>query len=155
MRAPNFLKTAKHVHPRVRTEAEYRQLQAVFLQRQRAAYAHLADLQVHPAPASAEAFISDGKLLVECECGNCPAVAPGWGAAPECDVERDRLALALCFECGAVFEAIVLPADLDAIAAALLVRPKLSDRYWSPDVSVEALRQGNLAAGLPARLEDR
>lgn len=81
------------------------------------------------------ALISGGKWLVRCVCGNAPSVAPEWR-------------LALCFECGAVYEDLVLPDAQPDITAALLERPSPSQRHWTPGETADDLRAENRRNGV-------
>ena len=132
---PTVIKTPCHVHPGVQTEADYRARQAEYLARMRQMYAHLGDVVVHAAPAPAEVFVSGGKWVVECPCGNCPSVHPDWR-------------LALCFECGAVYEDVEVPLATRAIELCLVARQSLAARYWNPALSTLDLLATNAAIGL-------
>lgn len=132
---PSFLMTARHVHPRVNTEADYRARQAEALAALARAYPNLPWQGARVVAELPSAFVSGGRWLVECSCGNCPALAPEWGG------------LALCYECGAVYEGVAQPVDAEEIERLLVARKHPSMRYWNPTQAVETLRADN------ARLE--
>jgi hypothetical protein len=143
MLTPPFLMTAKHAHPNVRSEQDYRQQHRVAIAKLQQAYPNLPMRGVWESPDVPQPFVSGGRWVVECTtpgCGNCPMVAPGWGA--------EGLALACCYECGATYERIVMPAEADDIERLLVRRMQPGLRYWNPEVSLEHLRTHNGALGL-------
>lgn len=135
------LKTPRHVHPGVRTEADYRALQARYIAEHNRAFLDSPWPAPHVVEDHPPVWVSGGKVLVECPCGNCPSVSLEWGG------------LGLCFECGAVYEGLAAPAEFAAIERALMARPRLTDRYWTPGVAAGTLRDQNVAAGLPEEAE--
>lgn len=140
---PPFLMTAKHAHPNVRSEQDYRTRQREAIDQARRYYPNLPWRDPWVSADTPAVFISGGRLVIECTttgCGNCPMVAPEWGA--------EGLALALCYECGAVYERIELPADLPQIEALLTVRSVLAHRYWNPMLSLAHLAAENAANGV-------
>jgi hypothetical protein len=58
--------------------------------------------------------------------------------------------LACCLECGAVYEGstLLLPADLAAIVAALVVRPDAATRAWIAPQTAGDLLAENTARGI-------
>jgi hypothetical protein len=83
-------------------------------------------------------FVAGGRWQLRCttpECGNCPAVQPEWG-------------LALCWDCGAIYEGLSVP-DAEAIERVLL-RRLMVHRNWMPPETVADLERENLAHGLEA-----
>jgi hypothetical protein len=80
-------------------------------------------------------YVSHGRWVLDCPCGNGCAVDPYWG-------------IALCFECGAQFSAIPIPPMIADIEQLLGVRP-MSQRNWFPHESVDALVRENVKHNLP------
>lgn len=76
----------------------------------------LAQLTGHGLSPDAPAFVSDGRWVVQCVCGNCPSASPEWG-------------LAICGECGLTIEP-TFPKDWERAEAALLARPHPSLRHY-------------------------
>lgn len=132
---PTALKTPRHVHPGVSSASDYRQRQAEAIRTGRSLYPALPWREPWVCVARPVVFVSGGKWLVECACGNCPSVAPEWDG------------LACCYECGAVYEGLAMPAEADAIEQALVRRPTLAARYWNPAMSVADLLAANAAMG--------
>jgi hypothetical protein len=129
---PDFLLTAKHVHPNVNSAEDYRQRQWETIQRLMAAYPNIPHQGVHLASTKPEAFVSGGRWLVECdECGNCPVIEPEWGG------------IARCYECGAVYEGIELPVEAPEIVKLLILRNHPAYRYWNPHQTLDQLREEN------------
>jgi len=142
MLLPTFIETARHAHPNVRTAQDYRARQRESIGRARRNYPNLPWRDPWVSSDIPIAFVSGGRLVVECTtagCGNGPMVAPGWGV--------DGLALACCYECGAVYERIVMPPDFGEIEAALVQRPGLAARYWNPTIPVRDLQSANVSIG--------
>ena len=95
------------------------------------------------------AYVSDGRWVCQCACGNCPSVDPDWR-------------LAVCFTCGAILRPLV-PPDVEAAEAALLARPHPNLRHYFPGrkeaqkwglrvrVRARDLERENVDHGLPAR----
>ena len=67
-----------------------------------------------------QAVVNWGRWVVECPCGNCPSASDEWN-------------LALCFECGAIYNAVSFPDHRDEISRALMTRPRMEDRCWRPE----------------------
>lgn len=133
---PPTIMTPRHVHG-VRTAAEYRERQAAAIASWRQHYPSLPwrtpwRYDGEPPPV----FVSGGKWLIECACGNCPSVAPEWGG------------LACCFECGAIYEGCVMPEHAAEIARALAKRPRLIQRYWRPGLTIDDLQRENALLGV-------
>lgn len=133
---PNFIKEPPHVHPGVATPEQYRQKQRMVIRHNAQALPGLPWREPWLCLDRPPVFISGGKWVIECSCGNCPSVSLAWGG------------LALCFECGAVYEGLPLPEQAALIAALLAARPRLMDRYWNPHVSVSDLQDQNAVLGL-------
>lgn len=100
--------------------------------------------------------VSDGRWLVDCDCGNGCFAHPGDGttAWPR--------AVAACTECGRVYVP-KFPSGWKTATDALLARPDVRTRHWFPDEG-DATKRGiakgertadlereNRAHGLPAR----
>lgn len=112
----------------VATELEYRQSHA------RA----LIDLGIpmsistdQPAP-----YVEGWKWVVTCttiSCSNRPMF--GWG-------------IACCYDCGFVYEGLVLPDDAAEIERLLEQRPKLSQRSWLLTETLDDLIAQNLSIGV-------
>lgn len=119
----------------VTSAAEYRALAARHLAR-----AGLVGA-LHDDPAPLPAFVSAGRWLVMCPCGNGPSAHPGGAEGwPE--------PVAVCFECGAVYRPVFPPLRA-AAEEVLLARPHFSHRHWFPDPASAGRR------GLrPERVED-
>lgn len=126
--------TPLHVHG-ARSAADYRAKQKLYIAAARASMPALNWRDPWPATERPDVLIAAGKWLVPCACGNFPSVHPGWR-------------LACCFECGAVYEDLVIPADAVAIAAVLVRRPRIQERGWIAPQTVDHLRAENVAHGL-------
>jgi hypothetical protein len=63
-------------------------------------------------------------------------LAPEWGG------------LALCYECGAVYEGVEMPEIAQEIERLLVVRTSYAVRYWSPHISLEHLMEENKMMGV-------
>ena len=157
--APPFLLGPHHLHARVRTVADYRARQAQHLAGVRAAHSNLSIREpwvysescaacggnvddgacvvcaapVEPTPA---VFVAGGMWQLRCGCGNCPLVSVDWRVA-------------LCYECGACYEDLAIPAEAAAIETVLILRPKAGNRNWLPGETLDTLRAENRAHGLP------
>lgn len=83
--------------------------------------------RVHAVAAPVEAYVSDGRWVVQCACGNGPSAHPEWR-------------LAVCFLCGAILEA-VFPPNWRTGEAILLAREAPTRRHWFPHERV-ARRHG-------------
>lgn len=126
--------TPLHVHG-ARSEAEYRQQQRDHLMRLQTARPALGFGDPWLVEAPAEALVSGGKWIVRCACGNGPSASPAWQ-------------LALCFECGAVFEGVTFPEDAADVELALLARPQLRNRHWAAPETVADLIAENVQHGV-------
>lgn len=140
-RWPQTIMAPLHVHG-VRTEAEYRQQQRDKLAQAR----HFHPQFEWPDPWESKevptVFVAGGKWLVKCDCGNYPSVHPDWR-------------LALCFECGAIYEGLTMPDNAEDIEAVLVERPHPANRAWLPSETVNDLIAQNVEHGVtvPARLQ--
>jgi hypothetical protein len=85
------------------------------------------------------AYVSGGAWVVKCGCGNSPRVEPAW-------------ALAVCFECGAEYEA-VMPDDWEEGEKALLARD-LKHRHWFPVAGMRPDHKGENARDLERENRD-
>lgn len=133
--ARDYLLTATDQHG-VQTPEAYHQKQVEYLARARpplAAWANLDPVVV---------LISGGAWVLRCSCGNAPAVHPAWRVAR-------------CFECGAVYEGLEIPADAAALEDTLVQRPT-KYRHWDParGETVASLKIENKQAGLPHGKDD-
>lgn len=131
---PTTLMTPLHVHG-VRTEADYRALQSQFIARGRQVRPALQWRDPWVCADQPDVFVAGGKWLVACACGNAPSVSPEWR-------------LALCFECGAIYEGVTMPPDAAAIEAVLSRRPHPINRAWRRPETVEDLQRENAAHGV-------
>ena len=106
-------------------------------------------VEVYESNLRPTAYVSDGRWVCDCSCGNSPSVEPDWH-------------LAVCSTCGAILRPLV-PPDVAAAEAALLARPHPNLRHYFPG-SKEARKWGlrvrerapdlereNVEHGLPAR----
>lgn len=90
----------------------------------------------------ARARVNHNRLIADCpDCGGAEFV---W---------RDGPLVMLCLAClnagiGHVWRPVALPADIDAIEAALLARPLPDTRHWSPDESAADLLRENAENGV-------
>lgn len=127
--------TPLHIH-NVRTPDEYRRAQLETLMSLKRSHPSLfAGISVFLSLAKPTVFVSGGKWVVRCLCGNAPSVDPEWR-------------MALCFECGAQYEGLDIPEEHREIAALLLRRPNVSNRHWSPPETVADLEAENRAHGV-------
>lgn len=100
--------------------------------------AHLDTVGLDPRPWTGEApyvFVSEGRAVINCECGNGPQVSREW-------------CLAVCFACGYVYRAFKFPVGWSDIDMLMSVRPR---RYQNVEIgdSIEALSEENRARLLP------
>lgn len=113
----------------VRSEAEYRLRAKSFLLR------HGLQPILVERTERPEAYVSDSRWVIDCDCGNGPSASPEWG-------------IAICLECGAVYRP-TFPEDLGDVEAALLARPSPRNRHWHPERETAAdLRHENRAHGI-------
>lgn len=94
----------------------YREHARVFL-----AKAGMVDV-LHEVAERPAAFVSDGRWVCGCACGNGPSAHPEWG-------------LAICLECGAVLRPR-FPRDWRVVETVLLERPEPHQRHHFPDDEV-------------------
>jgi hypothetical protein len=138
MFGPPMLLTAKMAMVGVRSKADYFAQQKAEIDRRRKMLPNYPWnnpwVYVGPLPA---VFVSNGKWLIECPCANCPMLEPEWDG------------LALCYDCGAIYEGLALPPDAAEIEAILIKRPKLGQRYWAPGQSLDTLIAINTELGIP------
>lgn len=73
---------------------------------------------VAPSGLTLDAYVSDGRWVVQCPCGNGPSAHPEWK-------------IAACVECGAV-HGVRVPRDWRRGEAALLGREHPHQRHWFP-----------------------
>lgn len=128
------LMTPLHVHG-VRTPEEYRALQRSAIANGKTARPGLNWKEPWPSDRGRSAFVSGGKWIVICDCGNGPSADPEWR-------------LALCLECGAVYEDVALPDDRAEIERLLLERAQVSNRHWHRAETVSDLARDNAAHGV-------
>lgn len=115
--------TARDMHA-VTDAAEYARKQRKAIARAAKAGVRVA---VHDSPAPVVAYVNANRWVVDCECGAGNATDPAWG-------------IARCFACGATHTTVVFPDDAAAIAAALVERPHVGNRHWTPGETVAGLR---------------
>lgn len=135
----DFLLTAKHVTPHVRTEEDFRRQQLAIIKKNMAAYRHLPWRLPWRSPDQPLVRVDGGRWMVTCTtegCFNGLVVAPDWNG------------LALCAECGAIYEGLQMPPEAADIERLLIKRRRLSDRFWLPGGTVEQLAAENRAAGI-------
>lgn len=131
---PNVIMSPLHVHG-ARTEREYEALQRRMIANGRIAHHALNWRDPWESEDQPPVFISGGKWLVRCECGNAPSVHPEW-------------LVSRCFECGAIYRGLALPVNADRIEAVLALRPRPSNRAWSGSETVEDLVVENVLHGV-------
>jgi hypothetical protein len=107
------------------TPDEYRS----FIRARRAAEGVPPALRVAPDPLPA--FVSEGRWVVECPCGNGPSAHPEW-------------LLALCYFCGTEYS-VTMPPDWRDVETELLKRPYPHQRNFLPDVELGVARKLGLA----------
>ena len=79
------------------------------------------------APTNPAPYITTGKWVVACPCGDYPMASPAWNEAR-------------CFACGAIYQKLKWPRKREAIEAALVARPQALARRWTPGMSIEEVR---------------
>ena len=126
---PTTITGPLHAHG-VRTPEEYLAKQRQHLQELRIARSAQGFRDPWIAIARPAAFISGGRWVLMCACGNAPSVDPDW-------------LLAACFECGAIYHAFELPAERTTIERLLLERPQMRNRNWRAPETVEDLAAEN------------
>lgn len=131
---PKCLLGPHHVHPGVNTERQYRLAQAKAIRDGQERYQNLEWRQPWLyLGAAPEVIVSGGRWLIRCatpECGNYPSASPEWR-------------LALCYDCGAIYEGLIFPDDIAEIERLLLLRPTLSTRNLLPTDTVAQLEREN------------
>jgi hypothetical protein len=133
MRTAAIITGPLHAHG-ARSPEEYLEKQRAHLAQLRAAYPQHGFGEPAVSALTALAWVSGGRWVVTCPCGNCPSADPEWR-------------LAACFECGAVYRGVAFPAARQRIEALLLARPHRQNRHWLPQESVAALERENHAHG--------
>jgi hypothetical protein len=128
------LLTPLHVHG-ARTADEYRALQRRVISNGKAQRPALGWREPWVVPGGREAFVSGGKWIVSCDCGNGPSADPTW-------------TIACCFECGAVYEDVSFPADAAEIERLLLARAKVGTRHWRVSETAADLARENAQHGV-------
>lgn len=78
-----------------------------------------------------EPFISGGKWVVPCPCGDYPMASVEWDEAR-------------CFACGAIYRKLKWPARQREIESALLARGRAVTRHWKPGTAPETLHAQNV-----------
>ena len=136
--APHTILGPRHIHPGVRTEADYRRTQIMYIARARAKFPNLIWRDPWVADVRPAVYITAGMWQICCAtpgCGNCPSVSSDWR-------------LACCWDCGAVYEGLDMPADAERAVEVLLCRPVVASRNWTGE-SVDDLVNENRAHGDP------
>lgn len=136
MLTPAFIMTAQDVHAHVRTEEDYRRQQRATIAGNQRSFPNLPWRSPWASLEKLQPFISAGTWMVECPCGNGVVLAPRWGKQPDAE---HVYALGCCYECGAVYEGIPMPAEKATIEAVLLRQTNLAYRYWNPRMAVADL----------------
>lgn len=89
----------------------------------------------HPY-ATVHARVDHGRWCADCpECGHGMFTHRDWR-------------IACCGECGAVYEHVTFPSQVDEIEFLLLQRPRRENHNWSPGETVATLLSENLAHGV-------
>lgn len=108
--------TPEHAHG-VATPADYRtfalNVYRSLLPRHKRGEAALRERKERPV-----AYVSDGRWVIDCECGNGPSAHPEWE-------------LAICCECGSLYRPR-FPKDREAVERVLLARPHPTRRHFFP-----------------------
>ena len=87
------------------------------------------------APLGAAVWITGGKFVVVCACGDAPMASLEWDEAR-------------CFACGAVYTRLAWPPDLAAVTQALLARPVAATRAWLLGETASDLHRQNAEHGV-------
>jgi hypothetical protein len=123
----NTIGTPEQAHG-VTSEAAYRAWALAIRKRMGVKSVPLRDVKT-----KVTAYVSHGRWVVQCGCGNCPSAhpggAPGW---PE--------PVAVCVECGAVFRP-TFAESVEDVEAVLLARPEIRTRDYYPTKEI-AQRHG-------------
>ncbi len=122
---------ADHIHTpldvhRVRSLQEYREAQLAWILQSRRGLPSSFWRDPWVATDPVTVVVDSGAWKVACvtpSCGNYPVLCPSGGVA-------------LCFNCGAVYEGVAMPADYAEIAEKLLKRP-FNLRYWTTETLEE------------------
>jgi len=145
--APRCVLGPRHLHPGVQTEEDYRRCHAEAIAKGRKKYPNLDWRDPWLTVIRPPVYVTHGMAQIRCAtpgCGNCPSVSLEWR-------------LALCWDCGAVYEGVEVPADFALAEAVLVCRPSLATRNWrvaqdggiDETEAVEDLLVQNRAAGDP------
>lgn len=132
---PDVIMTPLHIH-NAQSAADYKTKQRLYIANARRQYPALVWRDPWLALERPEVQILAGKWLVWCACGNYPSVHPEWR-------------LACCFECGAIYEDLVITAEAIEVARLLARRPSVANRGWLGE-SLDTIRAENLAHGVEA-----
>lgn len=117
-----------------RTPTEYRARQAQHIADIKVARPELAWRDPFLSSETPTPFVSGGRWVVMCGCGNAPSYDPDWR-------------LALCFECGASYERVPPPDRSDHGEAVLMARPAMTQRHWLVGETLRDLIAENIAHG--------
>ena len=129
----DLLLEAKHLHRRVRTEADYRARHLEALNRFNWEYPHLRRLSPWVTISKPPIYVTESLVQIRCAtpgCYNAPAVSIEWR-------------LALCWDCGAVYEGLEVPPKWPDVSRVLLARPDPATRNWLPGETVDGLIREN------------
>lgn len=144
---PRFLLTSEHIFRAkcadigidpISSELDLIALMRVMTANGRVQHPHLIWPDPWPTVVKPKVYINCGRWMISCAtlgCGDCPIVHPGWRAA-------------VCFECGAVYTTLDIPANADVIEAILVARPQAVNRNWVPSETVADLIRENREHGL-------
>ena len=105
------------------TAEHYRLAHEAQIQALRATYPALGVRMPWVATTKPVPYITAGKWVIICPCGDYPLASPVWNEAR-------------CFACGAIYRKLKWPRDREAIEAALVARPRALLRCWTPGISV-------------------
>lgn len=137
---PHCLLGPRHIHPGVHSEADYRRAHAEAIKQGRRKYPNLVWHDPWSATVRPPVFVAGGLVQIRCVtpgCGNCPSVSPDWRVA-------------LCWDCGAVYEQLEISAEFAAIERLLVARPEVATRNWLPGETIADLARENAEHSIAA-----
>lgn len=137
MRTPSIITGPLHAHG-ARSPEEYLLMQARHVDQLRRAYPQHGWREPWTYVGEVVAWISGGRWVITCECGNAPSASVDWN-------------LAACFECGAIYRDVKFPDDRERLEQLLLARPNRQNRHWLPRETAADLADENRRHGHEAR----